>query len=234
MSLIKDTLKEFRELFEQASLPLQNLPTATKAGMEGKIRAAQAKLPEVRERYQKLVTNNAVFIAVTGSAAKEFATKANERFGAFAVDYDELANMLYDALARRSYGLSYSVNTHSALLTELGAIKGMLGLQRLAPLPFYNSSQNTDVKGIIKKQLDEFYDGELNCLYVKNQLGGYALREGFDGGSLPVIIYGYEGTNYAKHLNIKNEIKIEKEDESKEITQEEVAQTLNFIKKEVL
>lgn len=234
MNLIKETLKELQELNEQASQPLQNLPTATKAGMEGKIRAAQAKLPAVREKYYKLVTENAVFIAVTGSAAKEFALKAHEFFGAFAVNYDELPDMVFQSLKARSYATHYSVNTHSALLTELGTIKGMLGLQRLAPLPFYNSSQNNDVKAIVKKQFDEFYDAELNCLYIKKQLGEYALREGFDGGSLPVILYGYEGTNYAKHLNIKNEIKIQKEDETKEITQQEVSQTLNFIKKEVL
>lgn len=234
MNPIKETLKELQELTQQASQPLQNLPTATKAGMEGRIRAAQAKLPAVREKYQKLVVDNAVFIAVTGTAAKEFATKANEFFGAFAVNYDDLPDMVFNSLKARSYADHYSVNTHSALLTELGVIKGTLGLQRLAPLPFYNSSQNTDVRGIVKKQFDEFYDSELNCLYVKKQLGEYALREGFDGGSLPVILYGYEGTNYAKHLKIKNEIKIEKQDESKEITQQEVAETLNFIKKEVL
>ncbi len=234
MSLIKEALQELQQLTFDANQPLQNIPTAIKAGVEGRIRAAQAKLPAAQARYTELVVENAVFIPVTGNAAKEFALAAETYAGAFAADYNKLSTEVFEAIAKRSYGSSYTANTHAALLTELGRIKGLLNIQKLPPLSFYNGSQNTDVRGIIKKQFDEFYEGQLNVLSIKKELGEYALKNNFDGAKLPVIIYGQEGTPYAKHLRALNEITIDKEDQDHTITSQEVQQVLTQLKKELI
>lgn len=234
MSLIKECFLELQQLTADANMPLQNIPTAIKAGVEGRIRSAQAKLPSVKQRYCQLVADNAVFIPVTGNAAEEFAIAAQEYFGAFAADYNKLPTEIYESIKKRSYAQSYTANTHAALLTELTRVKGLLNIQKLSPLAFYNGSQNTNVKSIIKEQFDNFYEGQLNCLNIKRELGEYALENGFDGGSLPVIIYGQEGTPYAKHLKTISEITIDKQNEMNKITLQEVQQVLQQLKKEMV
>ncbi len=231
MSLIKEALLDLQQLTFDAGQPLQNIPTAIRAGVEGRIRAAQAKLPAAKERYQKLVVENAVFIPLTGDAAEEFALTAQAEFGAFAADYNKLPTQVFESIDKRSFGKVYSSNTHGALLTELGGIKTQLGIQKLPPLQFYNGSQNTDVKAIIKQQFDEFYEGQLNILSIKKELGEYALSEGFEGGSLPVILYNIEGTPYAKHLKTLNELRIDKKEKDHKITSSEVQQVLSQLKK---
>lgn len=231
MTLIKEALADLQQLSQDAGQPLQNIPTAIRAGVEGRIRAAQAKLPAAIERYTNLVVENAVFIPLTGNAAKEFAETAQAEFGAFAADYNKLAVQVFEALDKRSVGKVYSSSTHQAFLTELGTIKTQLGIQKLPPLQFYNGTQNTDVKAIVKQQFDEFYEGQLNILFIKKELGVYALKEGFDGGSLPVIIYGMEGTPYAKHLRTLPELNIHKDDQDHKITSSEVQQVLSQLKK---
>ena len=199
--------------------------------MEGKIRAAQAKLPAATERYQKMVADRAVFIPVSGSAAQEFAEKANEFFGAFVADFNKLPTEIYERIKKRGYATQYTPNTHQALLTELGSLKGLLGLQKLSPLPYYSGSQNKDVQAIIREQFDEFYEGQLNVLNIKRELGIYALANAFDGESLPVIIYGQKGTLYAKHLKTLNELTINKNDETQPITQIDVQNVLKQLKR---
>ena len=231
MTQIQDVLSELQQLTADAGQPLQNIPTAIKAGVEGKIRAAQAKLPAITAKYQALVAEKAVFIPVSGTAAQEFASKANEYFGAFAADFNKLPNEIYARIKARGYADRYSPNTHQALLTELGTIKGLLSLQKLSPLPYYSGSQNKDVHAIIVEQFDEFYEGQLNVLNIKRELGIYALANGFDGESLPVIIYGQKGTLYAKHLATLNELTINKNDETQEITQTDVQNVLKQLKR---
>lgn len=97
MSLAK-TLEEIKRIQPYVNEDVETGPRETMAARRGRKVQSIEQMKNYRRSYRLELLESAAFIVVTGSAAKEFATVATEKFGCFSANplafYEDLANRI--------------------------------------------------------------------------------------------------------------------------------------------
>lgn len=187
---IHEKLKLARKL---SDLDIGLLDTRVRAGMEGKIRAAQSDLVTLEADYKKTVVDNSVIIALQGKFGENFAEIARDKFKVVAIDFLKIVDIVGDSMISRGCGERYGSREHLMVMDELNMVKINYGI---ASLPVFQAlydgiGSNDSIKDAIRKQFTSQYGSQLFSAITRGEIGKSALSLDFNGKQLPVALYNY-------------------------------------------
>lgn len=195
MTTLEKLTEELTETEKTAALDPEILPWQTRGAWAMAIGEAKTRLETLRAQYKALLMRNAVAIFVDGDSAKtaEFAKLVDEENG-IVVD----ANALYDRLTKeveltlgdqRSWGIHQTHKLHLALQEVMHELKlTSLPMPSRGELPLVPTS--ADTLKHIRNVVNGATSGELNALYVLNDIAKRALEIRYIGVVAPVLIVG--------------------------------------------
>lgn len=189
---LKDLYGKYQTLKELATVPPEEIEPRLRAGMEGKIRSAQSEIPKIEQAYKNKAVSDCAIIAVKGKFGKKFA-EISKDFKTLPVDYLKVVDLIGDSILKRGGRDAYSSQEHFMAMDELNKIKMNYGISQLPVFQakFDGVGPDTTIKQALFKQLIAQYGGQLFSAVTRGEIGNGALEIGFDGKTLPVILYNY-------------------------------------------
>ena len=191
---LKQIMTQLADMEAEASVNLDEVDPRVRVGAEGRWRAAQASIGQLRAQYMQEVVKSVFVIAVGGPNAEQFAEIARNSFDTIALDYQFLTKLLTRRLKARRCADVYGQNEHWMLLTELNQIKGEYDVVSL-PAPVFTALSTyyqQEIQTAVDILLRETYQSRLNSIVLRREIASEALKKRFDGSKLPVIIYNYD------------------------------------------
>lgn len=189
---LKEMFDKYQTLNELAKIAPEEIEPRVRAGMEGKIRSAQSEIPQIKQAYKSKVANDCAIIAVKGKFGKKFAEIAKD-FKTLPVDYLKVVDLIGDSILQRGGKDVYSSQEHFMAMDELNKVKMNYGISQLPVFQakFDGIGPNTTIKQALFEQLTAQYGGQLFSVVARGEIGDGALGIGFNGKTLPVILYNY-------------------------------------------
>ena len=188
---VKELYEKYQELNDLAKTNLNTIPLSFRSGREGMIRSAAAEIPEVARLYRNKVTDSAVIIAVSGEYSKEFADLARDKLDMLSLNYLKAADQTAERVIARGYPDQYTSNTHHMALDEVVKLKNECGIFSLPIVQQMETTGFLTLKDGLRGSLEKSFQGQFYTLVTKNDIGLIALKNGFTGGKIPVVLYNY-------------------------------------------
>ena len=189
---LKEIYENIQTLTELSKMDINLIERRIRAGMEGKIRKAQSDLNPAIENYKNNVIRNCAIIAVKGKFGKDFAEIA-QTFKTLSVDFLAAVDYIGDSIIKRGGKDQYTSHEHLMTMDELNKIKLNY---KISTLPLFQSNfkgvgSQTSIKQALYTQLTAQYGGQLYSAVTRGDIGNKALEMGFNGRTLPVILFNY-------------------------------------------
>lgn len=231
MSRIKELLVSIEEADQMASQELLSFPFSIRSGMEGQIRAAQEALPKLESEYITEVVKNCVIIPVAGKQAEFFAKVAQEEFGVLGINYYQAADETAQAVINRRYDDYYSSNTYSASLDQIYQLKAKYKISKLPYMEAIGAEYyGKSLFEAFRAQFTQAYGSELYSAVIRHVIGHYAIKNGYDGTKMPVIMYNYNENLGVSENFLPNPVPFFNLSDSKKITKDTVSEMLTKLK----
>ncbi len=193
MTTLEKLDEKMATLSVTANKNLEEIPASVQGSWAYAIRSAKDELKAVRAEYRAVLLRNAVAILVEGDKAKvgEFVALAKAE-GGIVVDasalYERLANGIEPSLSnQRTWGIQQTHMLHKLLqevMTELNLTELPMPARSFdAVVPTFQ-----DVVDHCRKLLVDAVGGELNSLYLEEEIARRAFEIRYIGSTAPVLI----------------------------------------------
>lgn len=191
---LKELMTQLIDMEAEASINLDEVDPKVRVGAEGRQRAAQSAVAQLRNQYLSEIVNHAFIIAVKGPGSEEFGRLSSEKFDTIAVDYKFLTKRLVRALRSRRASDMYNQTEHWMMLTELQQLKLEYDIISLpAPgLSALSSYYQRPLEEAVENLLRDTYGNRLVTAVLRREIGQQALSKKFQGTKLPVVIYNFD------------------------------------------
>jgi len=187
---LKEIYSKMKNLEELASLDSSIIEHRLRAGMEGKIRAAQSDLPKYVDMYKARVVQDSVIIQIKGKYGKEFA-EISKAFKTLPIDFLKVIDDIGDSILKRGGKDRYTSHEHLMVMDELNKIKQNYKISQLPVFQakFDGVGPDATLKTALLTQITNQYGNQLYSAVTRGEIGIQAMSVGFSGKRLPVVLY---------------------------------------------
>ncbi len=221
----------------EASIDLTATDPRLRAGAQGRQRQAVIEASRLEQVYKNEVVKNVVIIGVKGTGAEKFAEIAQEKYKTISVNYFKILNDIVENISvKRQGGKNYTTHVYHMVLDELNRAKLTYGISSIPVLqPRFDVLGNSQpLRESLYKNFAHHYGSDLYSIATRYEIAQLALKKGFTGTKLPVVVYNYDeetGINKGILTEPVAIVNVTDEEVTEKLVKENLTQVRDLIKK---
>lgn len=190
----KDLIEQIKKNTQMASKRVDEFAPAMRQGAERRIREAQDKLNTLKSEYAAAVVKNAVVLAVDGPFAASFAEKAQSALGLVSVNYALVEEKILDMIKKGNGTDTFGNYEYQITLNAVNLLKKEYKINSTKPMISQSVPFGQKVERAVPALVKSVFGELINSAVAAKEIGEAAMRLGFEGKKLGVVLYNNSGS----------------------------------------